>query len=95
MPAGGTLVVSTRLERGWAEVSIRDSGPGIQEGVLPHIFDPYFTTRPRGVGLGLAIVHRIVESHGGSIDVETEAGEGTIMTVRLPVSVATLDARAT
>ena len=95
MPAGGTLVVSTRLERGWVEVSIRDSGPGIQEGVLPHIFDPYFTTRPRGVGLGLAIAHRIVESHGGSIDVETEAGQGTIMTVHLPVSVATLDARAT
>jgi PAS domain S-box-containing protein len=86
MPCGGTLAVSTRLARGWAEVSIGDSGPGIQEDVVPHIFDPYFTTRPHGVGLGLAIAHRIVESHGGSIEVETEAGQGTIMTVRLPLA---------
>ena len=88
MPTGGTLVVATQLERGWAVVSIGDTGPGIQEDILPHVFDPYFTTRPRGVGLGLAIAHRIVEGHHGSIEVESEAGKGTIMTVRLPGSAA-------
>ena len=84
MPAGGALVVRTRLDRGWAEVAVEDSGPGIEADIVPHIFDPYFTTHPRGVGLGLAIAHRIVEGHRGTMDVETAAGRGTTMIVRLP-----------
>ncbi len=83
MPDGGALVVRTRLDRGWAEVAVEDSGQGIEADILPHIFDPYFTTRPRGVGLGLAIAHRIVEGHQGTTDVETTAGKGTTMIVRL------------
>lgn len=86
MPDGGVLVVRTRLDRGWAEVAVEDSGQGIEEDILPHIFDPYFTTRPRGVGLGLAIAHRIVEGHQGTMDVETTIGKGTTMIARLPLA---------
>lgn len=85
MPSGGVLTVVTRHERGRAEVALKDSGGGIDAEILPHVFDPYFTTRPRGVGLGLAIAHRIVEGHQGTIDVESEVGRGTTMTVRLPL----------
>ena len=86
MPDGGALVVRTSLDRGWAEVAVADSGPGIEANILPHIFDPYYTTRPRGVGLGLAIAHRIVEGHQGTMDVETAAGKGTTMIVRPPLA---------
>jgi two-component system sensor histidine kinase HydH len=85
MPDGGSLVVTTRAADGWADVLVRDTGEGIQKDVLPHVFDPYFTTRPRGAGLGLAIAHRIVEGHRGTIDVESEVGMGTTMIVRLPL----------
>jgi two-component system sensor histidine kinase HydH len=86
MPDRGALSVRTRLDRGWAEVEVQDSGQGIEADILPHIFDPYFTTRPRGVGLGLAIAHRIVEGHQGTMDVEATAGRGTTMIVRLPLA---------
>ena len=86
MPSGGTLMVTTRRGVGWAEIAVTDSGEGIPREILPHVFDPYFTTRPRGVGLGLAIAHRIVEGHQGTIDVESEAGRGTTMIVRLPLA---------
>lgn len=84
MPAGGSLVVTTRRDGDWAEVAVKDTGPGIAEAVLPHVFDPYFTTRPSGVGLGLAIAHRIVQGHQGSLDVESRVGSGTTMIIRLP-----------
>jgi len=86
MPSGGTLVLATRRCGGWVEIAVRDGGEGIPREILPHVFDPYFTTRPRGVGLGLAIAHRIVEGHRGTIDVESEAGKGTTMIVRLPLA---------
>lgn len=85
MPSGGTLTVITQRRNGWAEAIVKDTGEGIKQEVLPHVFDPYFTTRPGGVGLGLAVVHRIVEGHHGTIDVESEAGKGTMMIVRLPL----------
>ncbi len=84
MPSGGILAVTTRAQNGWAEVVVQDTGEGIAAEILPHVFDPYFTTRPGGVGLGLAIAHRIVEGHQGTIDVESEVGKGTVMMVRLP-----------
>jgi signal transduction histidine kinase len=85
MPDGGALVVTTRKDGDWAEVAVKDTGPGIAEAVLPHVFDPYFTTRPSGVGLGLAIAHRIVQGHQGSLDVESHVGSGTTMIIRLPL----------
>jgi PAS domain S-box-containing protein len=85
MPSGGALSVVTQAQNGCAEVSVKDTGEGIPRDVLPHVFDPYFTTRPGGVGLGLVIAHRIVEGHHGTIDVVSEAGKGATMTVRLPL----------
>ncbi len=85
MPNGGALTLTTRKDGDWAEVAVTDTGPGIAEDVLPHVFDPYFTTRPSGVGLGLAIAHRIVQGHQGSLDVESQIGSGTTMIVRLPL----------
>ena len=85
MPNGGALGVTVQKDGDWAEVSVKDTGRGIAEDVLPHVFDPYFTTRPSGVGLGLAIAHRIVQGHQGSLDVESQIGDGTTMIIRLPL----------
>lgn len=65
-------------------VTIRDSGPGMEAEMLPKIFDPYFTTKPTGIGLGLATTHSIIVKHGGSISVESSPGEGTSFTLLLP-----------
>ncbi|MBT3194307.1 MAG: PAS domain-containing protein [Verrucomicrobia bacterium] len=66
-------------------VSIRDSGVGIKEEDLPHVFDPFFTTKSTGTGLGLSVVHSIIQEHGGMIDVESEFGVGTTFHVLLPI----------
>jgi len=65
-------------------ISIRDYGCGIPADVLPRIFDPYFTTKPGGSGLGLATAYAIVAKHGGHISVESKLGEGTVVTIDLP-----------
>ena len=69
----------------WAELSVRDEGIGIPADLLDRIFDPFFTTKAQGSGLGLAMVHRIVEEHGGSLGVESTVGRGTEIRVRLPL----------
>jgi two-component system sensor histidine kinase PilS (NtrC family) len=66
-------------------VRISDSGCGIPAESLENIFDPFFTTKTNGTGLGLAIVYRIIIDHGGAIDVKSEQGKGTIVTIRLPL----------
>jgi signal transduction histidine kinase len=90
MPLGGVLKVSVHRRatgnRDLAEVAFADSGEGIPAENIPHLFDPYFTTRPDGTGLGLAIADRIVADHGGSILVASPPGEGATLTVRLPVA---------
>jgi signal transduction histidine kinase len=69
-------------------VEVIDNGQGIPEDVLPKIFDPFFTTKPvgKGTGLGLSICYKIVESHGGRLEVQTKRGVGTRFTVLLPVA---------
>lgn len=85
MPAGGRLAVSTALgEDGWVKLTFQDSGTGIAPEDLEKIFEPFFTTKARGTGLGLAITRTIVEQHGGRIDVASEVGKGTTVTVSLP-----------
>jgi len=73
-----------RLQGGGVTIRISDRGPGIPPDVREKIFDPFFTTRPGGSGLGLAVVHRAVESHSGFVFVDTEVGNGTKVTVLLP-----------
>ena len=67
-------------------ISIRDFGCGIPVDVLPRIFDPYFTTKPGGRGLGLATAYAIIAKHGGSLSVESRPGYGTVFTIDLPAS---------
>jgi PAS domain S-box-containing protein len=85
MPQGGVLSVTTRREGDWAELGVADTGEGIPQELLTQVFDPYFTTRAGGVGLGLPIAHRIVEGHHGSVEVDSQPGKGTRMVVRLPL----------
>jgi two-component system sensor histidine kinase PilS (NtrC family) len=90
-PEGRPIAVEVAAEPpggggGWARISVRDSGPGISTEHLAHIFEPFYSTKEGGTGLGLATVHRIVEEHQGRIEVETPQGGGTAFTVRLPLS---------
>ena len=66
------------------QVSVRDTGIGIQPDVLDRVLEPFFTTRAKGTGLGLAIVKRIVEQHGGAVEVDSYQGEGTVVRFTLP-----------
>ncbi len=84
MPRGGQLHIRARRHDGRLVLTIADTGPGIPDQVLPHIFDPYFTTKAQGVGLGLAIVHKVVEAHGGEISVESRNGKGTVFSLVFP-----------
>lgn len=84
MERGGALTVRALMEPGVLRVEVEDSGPGIAPEALGHIFDPYFTTKPNGVGLGLSIVHKIVEAHGGDIFVDKAGGDGTRFVIRIP-----------
>jgi PAS domain S-box-containing protein len=85
MPAEGTLEISGCQTRDNLEIVFADTGMGIPEEILPKIFTPLFTTRAQGMGFGLAICKRIVESHGGTITVKTEVNKGTTFTVTLPI----------
>jgi two-component system NtrC family sensor kinase len=69
-------------------LEVKDNGDGIPKEYLAKIYDPFFTTKGegKGVGLGLAVVYGIVESHGGDIEVDTKVGEGTTFCVDLPIS---------
>jgi signal transduction histidine kinase len=99
MPQGGRLSIGARQVSGadpssgsplssngrWVEVSFRDTGCGIASDDLPRVFEPYFTTKEVGIGLGLALTKKIVEEHGGSIALDSALDEGTTVRIRLPV----------
>ena len=69
---------------GWLEIKISDTGCGISDEILADIFEPFFTTKQQGTGLGLSTVHRIVENHGGELQLESRLGEGTVFQIRFP-----------
>lgn len=87
MPQGGRLDLSARVleDHRWMKLSIRDSGIGIPPENLKKLFDPFFSTKEGGVGLGLSIAHRIIDQHHGKIEVESPPGEGTAFHLWLPL----------
>ncbi|MBI4590221.1 MAG: hypothetical protein HY725_15415, partial [Candidatus Rokubacteria bacterium] len=85
MPEGGTLTLEAGTAREALVLTVADTGNGIPPEALPRVFDPYFTTKAKGLGLGLAIARRIVEAHGGRIEVESQPGQGSRFRVVLPV----------
>jgi signal transduction histidine kinase len=87
MPHGGTLAIRGYEEHGALCLVVADSGEGIPQENMERIFEPLFTTKARGIGLGLAIVRMMVEAHGGQIDVASELGQGADFTVCLPIEV--------
>jgi len=71
-----------------ARITVRDTGEGISLERLPHVFEVLYTTKSRGTGLGLAITRKVVERHGGRVDIDSAPGEGTTVTIRLPLHAA-------
>ncbi len=92
MPQGGSLHVELRREvhdgQPLACLAITDSGPGIPPEVLARVFEPFYTTKAAGIGLGLAIVRRIVDAHQGEVRVLSTMGQGTRVVVHLPLGKA-------
>ncbi len=86
MAQGGQLTVTAAPaeDRQGLEIRVVDTGGGISEADLAHVFDPYFTTKTSGTGLGLAIVHNIMEAHGGEIRIESRPGQGTVVVLVFP-----------
>lgn len=80
----GTLRIRTDLDDAYVMVSFVDTGGGMSPENLSHVFEPYFTTKPSGTGLGLLIVRRIVREHGGELSIESSQGKGLTLTIRLP-----------
>ncbi len=101
MKEGGELAVTTDIRSGaeWGgaangtngetheilRITIRDDGVGIRSEDIGHVFDPFFTTKDYGTGLGLSVVHGIIEEHGGQIEVESQVSQGTAFHILLPL----------
>lgn len=98
MPLGGEIRISAQpvfmpeepLNTEWLAIAVSDTGEGIEPEFLEKLFNPFFTTKTGGTGLGLAIAYRIIEDHGGAIDVKSEKGKGTRFTIRLPLAAETI-----
>jgi signal transduction histidine kinase len=86
MPQGGTLTLTGRRTPTHVALQIRDTGSGIASAHRAKIFEPLYTTKPGGTGLGLYIVHEIVAAHGGEVTVESAEGQGTTVTLTLPLA---------
>jgi signal transduction histidine kinase len=84
MPAGGTLSLAVRRAGDSVEATVTDSGPGVPPDLLAHVFEPFFTRRSDGTGLGLAVADRIARSHGGRLAVHSPPGHGAAFTLSLP-----------
>jgi signal transduction histidine kinase len=101
MKRGGEMVVSTEIRPAeeWVaavsgtngdvheilRITVRDNGEGIRNEDIPHVFDPFFTTKDYGTGLGLSVVHGIIQEHAGQIEVESELSKGTAFHILLPL----------
>ena len=86
MPSGGSLTLEGSADTDFVVLTVADTGPGMDEDALARVFEPYFSTKTTGTGLGLPIARRNIELNGGTIDVRSEKGRGTAVTMRLPVA---------
>jgi len=86
MPEGGTLTIASQKSNGNLQISFVDSGVGMKKEIVKNLWNPLFTTKAKGMGLGLPAAKRFVEGHGGSIRVESQPGKGSIFTVTLPIT---------
>ena len=84
MPQGGTITIRTRGNAKGIFVEVQDTGKGITPEHLNEIFNPFFTTKEKGTGLGLAVSLKILNDHNGELLVSSQVGEGSVFTVRLP-----------
>jgi signal transduction histidine kinase len=86
MPEGGRLTLEAKATEGNLILTVADTGAGISKEILPRIFEPYFTTKTKGSGLGLVIARRIAEAHGGRLTAESEVGQGSRFRVSIPLT---------
>ena len=82
----GKILVTARIDNALITLEVKDDGPGILAEDRARLFEPFFTTKSKGTGLGLPVCRQIVNLHGGSINIESEHGRGTTVTVRLPLT---------
>jgi two-component system sensor histidine kinase PilS (NtrC family) len=99
MPDGGELRVGScglfdHGQASWLQIWVADTGCGIADEHLPHIFEPFYSTKPEGSGLGLALVYRVLQDHGGQVEVRTRPGEGTAFTLTLPAGPVAVELEA-
>jgi len=85
MPSSGKLTIRSYLFNDMIKVEIEDSGKGIPENIIKEIFNPFFTTKSKGIGLGLPICKQILSSHKCDIDIRSELNKGTIFTLSFPL----------
>ncbi|MBI5016864.1 MAG: response regulator [Deltaproteobacteria bacterium] len=86
MEPGGRLTVEITAEGEWVRLEFADTGRGIPKSAIPSVFDPFYTSKMAGAGMGLTMVHRIVTRHGGEVDIASDEGQGTRVTLRLPLA---------
>ena len=86
MPRGGNIAFRTLIDNKYFKIYISDSGRGIAKGDLKHVFDPFFSTKDEGTGLGLSVTHQIIKNHKGIIEVQSEIGKGTTFILSLPLT---------
>jgi signal transduction histidine kinase len=85
MTNGGTITIATRIDNEFVVIECKDTGEGIKEKDMEKVFEPLFTTKSKGTGLGLPVSYSLIEKHGGKLQVESEEGEGTIFKISLPI----------
>jgi signal transduction histidine kinase len=84
MPEGGQLTLAAQVVAEWVKLSVTDTGVGMSPETMAKIFEPLFTTRAKGIGLGLAVSKNLIEVNGGTIEVKSVEGQGAVFTIILP-----------
>ena len=85
MPDGGQLTIQVYKGNGYIFVRFEDTGAGVEPEAMKHLFEPFFSTKHTGSGIGLAVSEEIIARHGGALDVESAPEQGAVFTVKLPV----------